>query len=490
MVKRWIALAALTVSLMTTAPVMLFAAHTPVFSWQVRGDVNYQQGIYDGKDCIAVLDMSTLDEPMQSLMFFSKVPRPILLRHLKLTPGGKPLVQAVHLFWKSGEVITDVLDGLAVAGNGTDRLTVTVTVKDSLNIMKLERTVTVTYDAAMNSYVYDLRDRATVNSPEKLAGGSDSVSFEYCDPWFTDCPSPSQPFPGMWKGRYSKFAYESKNGGIAAIPHNHFSYSHKSGIEVKKDGVFAAVFEPDGNPAIQVMEETADKTHISICPWGYDVHMGFSAKTADLGTPLTTHFRFFQLPADRARKMDQSAVAPSLKPEDMQGLTELPMYERTSGFEKAAVVGKTHAGNIDPWFWVPQGEKGPVWDRAFGRSGKSSLKIEKDTPGVAAWYSMCEGQGYFTEPWTPCKGYEISVWVKTKDVEAPGVSIGACCHVPNIPPSWPITWSGKVTGTNDWTKVTLHMGPPPKDTSIMSFHLQLEGKGAVWFDDMEVKMLK
>ena len=31
--------------------------------------------------------MSTLDEPMQALMFFSKVDRPLLLRQIKLSPG-------------------------------------------------------------------------------------------------------------------------------------------------------------------------------------------------------------------------------------------------------------------------------------------------------------------------------------------------------------------------------------------------------------------
>ncbi|MHB9029081.1 MAG: carbohydrate binding domain-containing protein [Candidatus Latescibacterota bacterium] len=466
-----------------------FAAYKPVFTWQIRGDANYQQGIYDGDNRIAVLDMSTLDEPMQALMFFSKVERPILLRHLVLTPGGKPLMSAVHLFWKSGNVITDVLDGLSVSGNGTDRLAVTFTVKDPNDVMKVERTVTVTYEAALNSYVYDIKDRAVVNSPEKLGKGG-TVSFEICDPWYTGSPAPSQPFPGMWKGRYSKFAYESKGGGVVAIPHNHFSYSHKGGIELKRDGIFAAVFEPDGNPAFQVMGETADKTRISICPWGYDVHISYSAQASELSRPIATNFRFFQLPADRARTMDKSAVAPPLKPTDMQGLAEVPMYERVSSFEKPVVVGKSHEGNLDPWFWVPQGEKGAVWDRSSGRTGKSSLRIEKDTPGVAAWYSMCEGQGYFTEPWMPCKGYEISLWVKTKDVTGPGVSIGACYHVPNIPPAWPITFSEKITGTQDWKKVTLRLGQPQKDTSIMSLHLQQEGKGTVWFDDLEVKMIK
>jgi len=484
--KTYFALAALIVLLGTQ---LTFAAHKPVFTWQVRGDANYRQGVYDGDDRIAVLEMSTLDEPMQALMFFSLVEKPLLLREVKLAPGGKPLIEAIHLFWKSGKVITAVLDGLAVEGNGTDRLTVTFTVKDPYDVMKVVRTLTVTYDAALDSYVYDFRDRATVNAPETL-GKSGPVSFEYCDPWLCSSPAPSQRFPGMWKGRYAKFAYESKDGAIVAVPHNHFSSSLKSGILLKKDGVFAATYEPDGCPAIQLLDDTSEKTRMSICPWGYDIHMGLAADGSALYSPLTTHFRFYRLPDAQAKKMHEAAIVPQLKPGEFDGAAELPMYERVGGFEKGVRIAEPHQGDIDPWFWVPRDEKGAVWDRASGRTAAGSLKIEKVTPGVATWYSMCEGQGYFTEPWTPCKGYEISVWVKTNDAAGAGASIGACYHVPNIPPAWAVSASERVAGTKDWTMLTLRMGAPPEKTSIMSIHLQLAGKGTCWFDDLEVKMLK
>lgn len=99
------------VAAMAAAPMNSWAVHTPVFNWQVRGDVNYQQWICDGNTQIALFDMSSMDEPMQALMFFSAVPRPILLKYLKFTPDGAPLVQGVELYWKTGNVITDVLDG-------------------------------------------------------------------------------------------------------------------------------------------------------------------------------------------------------------------------------------------------------------------------------------------------------------------------------------------------------------------------------------------
>ncbi len=459
------------------------AAHKSVFTWRIRGDANYQQWIYDGENPIAMFDMSTLDEPMQALMMFSAVPRPILLKHLKLTPGGSPLVQAVQLYWKSGIVITDVLDGLTVKGEGTDHLTVVFTVKDRWDTVAVTRTLTLSYDDVTGSYIYDFMDRAVIHCPETLHTNS-TVRIEYCDPWFVDCPAPSQKFPGMWKGRYTKFAFEAPDNRILAAPHNHITHPPKEGIAVKEDGMFVAVYEPDGNPAIQIMGDTSKKTSFSICPWGYDVHMSLAVAPSELYKPLTTHFRILQCPDAKAREMDRNAI---ISPE---GRKVLPMYEPVSSFEKELSSEKPRQSEVDPWFWRPQGETGAVWDMRSGHTGSRSLKIEKDTSGIASWYSMCEGQGYFTAPWTPCKGYEISCWVKTQDVMGQGASIGVKYHVPNIPPRWPITCSRRISGTNGWTKLIVRIGYPPEDTSIVSLHLQQAGKGTTWFDDLEVKMLR
>ena len=475
--------------MITFTPFESFAAHNPVFTWQVRGDVNYQQWIYDGDDPIALFDMSTMDEPMQALMMFQKVPRPILLKYLKLKPGGRPLVQAVQLFWRSGKIITDVLDGLTVEGNGTDRLKITFSVKDEWDTIKVTRTITVSYDNTLNSYVYDFSDHAVINFPETL-DNNNPVQFEIIDPWFVDCPAPSQKFTGAWKGRYSMYAYESRDGRIISIPHTHYGGSQKEGIVLKKDGIFVAIYEPDGNPAIQLIGDTALKSTINICHWAYDVHVSLSVSSEELYAPIITNFKIFQCLDDKAQTMEKKAEIPALKPGEYNDLKEIPMYERISSFEKAISLGKPHEGETDPWGWIPQDEKGAVWEKSFGRTGSRSLKIDKDTRGISTWYNMCEGQGYFTEPWTPCKGYEISCWVKTQDVTGPGASIGACYHVPNVPPEWPITRSERVNGTRDWTKLIVRIGPPPKDTSIMSLHLQQAGSGTTWFDDIEVKMIK
>lgn len=475
----------LTVTMYSTAK----AAHTPSFSWRIRGDANYEQWIYDGDEPIAMFDAKTLDEPMQALMMFRLVEKPLLLRNLKLEPGGKPLVSAVQLYWKTGKFITDVLDALDVKGQGTDKMTVRFSVKDPWDTIRIERTLTVTYDSQADSYVYDFKDIADILKPETLHTG-ETVRFEYCDPWFNDCPAPSQRFPGMWKGRYQQFAYEDADGGVTAIPHHHVSNPQKGGIRLKPDGYFTAVYEPDGNPAIQFMGETAEKTTIGICPWAYDVHLGYTAEAGELYDPIRTHFRIFKCPDAKARELNEAATIPLQETTRWGGLTEFPVYEPKSTFNKSMSVNRVRETELDYWFWRPDGEEGAVWDKSSGRTDKYSLKIKKDTNGIGSWYSMCEGQGYFSLPWTPCKGYVVSCWVKTENVKGPGSSIGILYHIPNVPPEWPITQSKRIAGTNGWTKLTVTIGPPPEDTSIVSLHLNQSGSGVTWFDDLEVRMLR
>jgi len=489
MKKHYIITTVATFLLLTVLCSAAFAAHTPSFSWRIRGDANYEQWIYDGDEPIAMFDNKSLDEPMQRLMMFGLVPKPLFLRNLKLEPGGEPLISAVHLFWKSGKIVTDVLDGLEVKGEGSDRLTVVFNVSDPWDTISIEQTLTVSYDNDLKSYVYDLKGDADILRPETLHTGK-KVRFEFCDPWFNDCPAPAQKMPGMWTGRYQQFAYEDADGGVTSIPHHHVSNPQKGGIRLKRDGYFAAVYEPDGNPVIQIMGDTAEKTSIGICPWAYDVHLAYNADASELYAPIKTHIRFFKCPDKKAKQLNAAAKIQIQTTTNWGGLTEFPVYEPTSTFEKSMSVNKVRETELDYWYWRPDGEAGAVWDKSFGRNDSHSLKIEKDTDGLGAWYSMCEGQGYFGLPWTPCKGYEVSCWVKTENVKGPGASIGIRSHVPNVPPEWPITQSKRITGTNGWTKLTVTMGPPQDDTSIVSLHFNQSGSGTTWFDDLEVKMLK
>ena len=465
------------------------AAYTPELTWEVRGDVNYELSICDHGEVIARLETGTVDEPLQALMFFSAVPRPVLLRDLKLIPGGPPIVSAVQLYWKNrtGGTTTE-LTGIDVDGQGTETLTLTFRLREEGGRMTLTRVLTVTWDESVGSYRYDFQDEAVMTDPETFITGGDR-SFEICDPWFTGSPAPSQRFEGMWQGRYSQFVYEAAEGGLLSVPHNHPATSLKQ-ARLRADGRFAAVFEPDGNPAIQLVGDTARNSSIGVCPWGYDVHVSLAVEPAAFFEPIRAHFRIVGLGVEIARNWNERAEVPALGAGEFGGERILPRYEPDGSFETGLALDAPREGDLDPWFWVPRDDPGAVWDDTAARTGSRSLRITKTTPGVATWYSMCEGQGYWTEPWYPCAGYEIACWVRTDDLTGPGASVSAQYHVPNIPPDWPPVRSERLDGSNGWTRLTIRLGPPPADASIMSIHLQQAGPGTSWFDDLDVTMLK
>lgn len=103
-------------------------AHTPYFTWKILGGVvNPEQWIFDGDIPVAMYEQRFIEQPGENLLFFDGVPKPPLLRHLKLTPDGKPLVEGMQLYWTliHRNIITDRLVDLDIEGNGSERLKVT-----------------------------------------------------------------------------------------------------------------------------------------------------------------------------------------------------------------------------------------------------------------------------------------------------------------------------------------------------------------------------
>ncbi len=95
-------------------------AHTPSFSWKILGGVvNPEQWIFDGTVPVAMFEQRFIEQPGENLLFFDGVPKPPLLRHLKLTPDGEPLVEGVQLYWTliHRNIITDRLIDLDIEGN-------------------------------------------------------------------------------------------------------------------------------------------------------------------------------------------------------------------------------------------------------------------------------------------------------------------------------------------------------------------------------------
>ena len=60
----------------------------------------------------------------------------------------------------------------------------------------------------------------------------------------------------------------------------------------------------------------------------------------------------------------------------------------------------------------------------------------------------------------------------------------------NYAERYPYICSQKLTGTHDWTRVTVEIhGPPPPDISAVHLIFRQDGSGASWLDDLEVEVL-
>lgn len=469
-------------------------AHEPSFTWQYRGGVvNPEQWIYDGDIPLAMFEQRLIEQPGENLLFFNGVEKPPLLRHLKLRPDGDPVIEGVQLYWVliARQIITDRLVDINIDGQGTDRLEVEFITEDKHAIALSRRILTLTYDDAAGSYVWDFQCFLELKTPEVF--NDRTVSFEFSDPWLVDCPGPAVAFQGMWGRRYRHFVFENDEGGLSKIPINHFTTSHKSGIRLRPDGVFAAVTEKDSNPAIQFPGPDAVKSGISICWWGYDLHLNRRITPDEMNDPVLARFRLIDLPEDKARSLERQAVMKDLGPDEWGGHREYPVYERRSDFAHGLALNGVYDGPVDPFPWKMTGE-GALWDRTSGRNDTNSLKISRDKPGVTSWQTFQgDGEGYFAEPWTPCKGYRVSVWVKTESVRGNGTYLALQYHIPNTVQIHPIVSSEKITGSNGWTRLSLEVGPPPKetpDTGCLMLMLCQDGTGTTWFDDLEVEFLQ
>lgn len=464
-------------------------SHQPCFSFRTHGgECAGEQWIYDGGEPIARLERKLVEQPEQNLRYFNGNPRPVNLRDLKLAPGGRPLVAGVQLYWvfQHRVLATTDLVGIQVAGQETDCLTLTVITRDPGSAATSRRVLTLTYDPHIASYVYDFKCGLEIHSPEVLDSEAES-HFEYCDPWYNDVPGPTVSFPGMWKKRFSHLFAEAADGTVWQMPINHMATGIPKPRSIKRDGLLVLGCDEGSNPAFEFVGETADHASFGVCNWGYDIHLIGHYTRDELYDPICPNFRIRLCPDEKVRQMQ--ADAETVPPVVYKGFEELPLYERSSSFSTGLRLNEPTSGATDPWPWLPVGE-GLEWCKNVGRSDTFSLKIAKDTPGPSEWIMDREGDGAWTEKWTPAVGFRVSAYIKTEGVQGRGSCLAVRWGVFNAPERYPYICSQKLTGTVDWTKVIVEIhGPPPPDSSAVYLILRQDGSGATWFDDLEVETL-
>ncbi|MEE3257995.1 MAG: hypothetical protein VX293_02180 [Candidatus Latescibacterota bacterium] len=464
--------------------------HQSSFALRTHGGVCAgERWIYDGDEAIAQLTDATVEQPEQNLRYFDAILKPVELRNLKLRPGGRPLLAGVQLYWKLGPIATTQLQSVEVAGQDSSRLTLAVVTTDPGGVATSRREVEISYDPALESYLYDFRAHLEIHSPEVFDnpcdfGVNEHIRFEYSDPWYCDIPGPATPFPGMWQKRFSHLVAEPADGTIWQMPLNHLATGIPSPQSFAAGGLFVLGYDPGNNPAFEFFGDTARRTSASVCNWGYDIHLAARYTRDELYQPICPHFRIRLCPDEKVQAMLQAAAPiPSI---EFAGFAELPLYQRSTSFAHSLKLNEPTSGPTDPWPWLPYGE-GAEWSRDEGRTDNYALKISKDTPGPSEWIMDREGDGAWLERWDQGTGYRVSCHIKTENVEGRGSFLALRWHIYNHPDRYPYRCSQKFVGTHDWTRVEVEIpGPPPPDSSSICIVLRQDGSGTTLFDDLEV----
>ena len=380
---------------------------------------------------------------------------------------------------------TELLD-IEVEGQESSCLALTVVTADPGGVATSRRTLALTYDPHIESYVYDFQCHLDIHSPE-VFDGEETVRFEYCDPWYNDIPGPTVRFPGQWQKRYSHLLAEKADGEVWQMPLNHMATGIPAPQSFKRGGLFLPAHDPGNNPAFEFVGETADRTSVGVCNWGYDIHFAGHYSREELYNPLCPNFRIRLCPDEKVERM--MAEAQPIPSVEYNGFEELPVYERKTSFEKGLRLNEPTSDDTDPWPWLPEGD-GCEWSRTEGHSDSFSLKISKQTDGPSEWLMDRESEGAWTERWTASTGFRVSAYVKTESVEGRGSCLAVRWGIYNYPQRFPYICSEKLTGSNDWTRLTVEiLGPAPPEVGATYIILRQDGKGTTWFDDLAVTVL-
>jgi hypothetical protein len=254
------------------------------------------------------------------------------------------------------------------------------------------------------------------------------------------------------------------------------------------DGLLVLADDPGNNPAFEFVGDTAARTSIGICNWGYDIHFNAHYSRDEIYAPIAEHFRLRLCPDERVSELIQRA-APVPRVE-YAGHAELPIYERKTSFAHGLNLNQPSPQPTDPWPWLPAGE-GTEWCKEHGRSDEFSLKIAKQTEGPSEWTMNREGDGAWAQRWNQATGFRISAYIKTQNVSARGSCLAVRWSLYNTPERFPYICSEKLVGDHDWTRVCVEIhGPPPSDVSSICIILRQDGSGTSFFDDLEVELLQ
>ena len=398
---------------------------------------------------------------------------------VKLVPG---YTVQLYVFWHWLNYSTEafycnILKDMKVEQKGST-LVFVLTAEDKGNRKDLiSRTrVSVTYDAAANAYRYDHVSELVVPPGKTLRVAH---PIEFTNPACHNGVQSASTYGPQWPQPHPWSVYRHVDGKLHKLPHNHATWypgfarpaarKAKAGYLKPDGGFWAMVGDPVANPVFSLQESArrAGEFYTELCGWGYDIHMRWKPvkKEEQLLKPGTYTIRWRMSSVDGKQGDAWLKEATILAISDPKATWLL--YSGGVGHVERFDKKVLQASPFGEHPWGP----GTLQDTTVGRTDTTSLRL--DGPGLAA---STAGGSQFTERFQKDTDYEVSCWVKTKDVrgEGPGIIFGDKTYYPGI------------TGTTDWRRIGF-VTRPPKPLHTVTFALRNSGSGTAWFDDFLIR---
>jgi hypothetical protein len=382
--------------------------------------------------------------------------------------------------------------------------------------------ITLSYDSLCDGYNYDVK--MSMTNHKDISGKyhhAYGVRFgQYADLWSYDSFGPALNSNDSIKKKYHDWVVQAreyyfrpdaapiKAEGYTTVPINRSS-SKGSNFRwyVQKDGIWCFLNNNQGNPAVQLLDDTYKYTSLQFCYTGLDVHHFYKFKesfqgnwkkgddtsfTIPKGYTAKVHYRIFRITSEKSKEITEK-MQPLKFPKRLTKRAEdyYPLFLLKNDFNEALTPHWTTTKNLDPWNWIPQHNKNEwdikqgvyqcTWDKNTGRKDKTSLKIFRTTDGISAWNALA-GPGY-KHNWEKRKKYFFKAYIKTQEVKGGGAVVRAKFKGRG---KEFVCQSEYIKGTKDWTLVEFVTPEPPSLLAgNMELKLILEGSGIAWFDDVE-----
>jgi hypothetical protein len=432
-------------------------AHVPRFA--VRPWCG-QRWIFDGVEPIACFSDSQTgtDQPWYHMGLTS----------VKYRPGTRSADLMPLQFRGAGtwpeqpiEVLEAAADRVRLRAVTTDRT------KDREPTVKTVCDVTLTYDAARDTYVYTSDSTMTYLAER-------SAIVEILDPWPYSVSGPAPGAGRPWDVRYTEILWRDENGGVYRYPLNHFLGPTEPRLS-RENPLFCFAGEQDVNPTYEILPPSVGKAYkIGLCTTMLDLHVQRCdlPKTLPAGTVQKDSWRSFSTHGAALAALKPVAQPHPVWNAQTNALAALfdPKGTHFSGEQVVSALVRHHAQAFSPFAWY-------TVDPDVGHADKGSLRL--DLKHGAITVKVGEGLSYFGTAFTG-RPYRLRLYAKTSE-------LAGTFRVSVVLPGNRVTTSEPLAGgTTDWRLIELRVEPKPGDyAAFINLEITGErgGKGQVWVDD-------